>query len=56
MNYFKGKTIHFIGIGGIGMSAIAELLFDMGFKVQGSNIAENERLPPLTVNWRGLYR
>lgn len=41
MNYFKGKTIHFIGIGGIGMSAIAELLFDMGFKVQGSNITEN---------------
>lgn len=34
-------TIHFIGIGGIGMSAIAEILYDMGYIVQGSDIAEN---------------
>ncbi len=35
------KKIHFIGIGGIGMSAIAEMLHDMGFAVQGSNDVEN---------------
>lgn len=34
-------AIHFIGIGGIGMSGIATLLFQLGYKVQGSDIAEN---------------
>lgn len=33
--------IHFIGIGGIGMSGIAEILHHQGYKVQGSDIAEN---------------
>ena len=35
------KKIHFIGIGGIGMSAIAEMLNDLGVSVQGSNNTEN---------------
>ena len=30
--------IHFIGIGGIGMSGIAEILFQSGYKVQGSDL------------------
>jgi UDP-N-acetylmuramate--alanine ligase len=34
-------TIHFVGIGGIGMSGIAEVLHNLGYKVQGSDIAEN---------------
>jgi UDP-N-acetylmuramate--alanine ligase len=33
-------TIHFVGIGGIGMSGIAELMHNLGYKVQGSDIAE----------------
>jgi UDP-N-acetylmuramate--alanine ligase len=33
-------TIHFIGIGGIGMSGIAEVMHNMGYKVQGSDMAE----------------
>jgi len=33
-------TIHFIGIGGIGMSGIAEIMHDMGYSVQGSDMAE----------------
>ena len=33
-------TIHFIGIGGIGMSGIAEVMRNMGFSVQGSDVAE----------------
>ena len=33
--------IHFIGIGGIGMSGIAEVLITQGYKVQGSDAAEN---------------
>lgn len=32
-------TIHFIGIGGIGMSGIAEILHNLGYKVQGSDSA-----------------
>jgi UDP-N-acetylmuramate--alanine ligase len=34
-------TIHFVGIGGIGMSGIAEVLHNLGYTVQGSDIAEN---------------
>jgi len=34
-------TIHFVGIGGIGMSGIAEVLHTLGYVVQGSDIAEN---------------
>ncbi|MBA4756909.1 UDP-N-acetylmuramate--L-alanine ligase [Sphingosinicella sp.] len=34
-------TIHFVGIGGIGMSGIAELMHNLGYKVQGSDIAES---------------
>jgi UDP-N-acetylmuramate--alanine ligase len=33
-------TIHFIGIGGIGMSGIAEVMHNMGYSVQGSDVAE----------------
>ncbi len=33
--------IHFSGIGGIGMSGIAEILHNLGYKVQGSDLAEN---------------
>ncbi|QZP07956.1 UDP-N-acetylmuramate--L-alanine ligase [Caenibius sp. WL] len=32
-------TIHFVGIGGIGMSGIAEVMHNLGYKVQGSDIA-----------------
>ncbi|MFM8499712.1 MAG: UDP-N-acetylmuramate--L-alanine ligase [Chakrabartia sp.] len=34
-------TIHFIGIGGIGMSGIAEVMHNLGYQVQGTDIAES---------------
>src|SRR3546814_10468572 len=34
-------TIHFIGIGGIGMSGIAEVMHNLGYQVQGSVIADS---------------
>jgi UDP-N-acetylmuramate--alanine ligase len=34
-------TIHFVGIGGIGMSGIAEILHNLDYQVQGSDAAEN---------------
>ncbi|UOM36959.1 UDP-N-acetylmuramate--L-alanine ligase [Acuticoccus sp. I52.16.1] len=33
--------VHFVGIGGIGMSGIAEVLLNLGYRVQGSDIAES---------------
>ena len=32
--------VHFVGIGGIGMSGIAEVLVNLGYRVQGSDLAE----------------
>ena len=34
-------TIHFVGIGGIGMSGIAEVLHNLGYSVQGSDIVDS---------------
>ncbi len=36
--YLKKYHIHFVGIGGIGMSGIAELLLNLGYKVSGSDL------------------
>ena len=36
--YNKTKNIHFVGIGGIGMSGIAELLLNLGYRVSGSDL------------------
>jgi len=36
------KRIHFVGIGGIGMSGIAEVLLNLGYRVGGSDLAESE--------------
>ncbi len=44
INYNKIKKIHFIGIGGSGMSGIAEVLHNAGFIISGSDIAENENV------------
>jgi len=38
----KVKKIHFVGIGGIGMSGIAELMLNLGYKVTGSDLHETE--------------
>ena len=40
-------TIHFTGIGGIGMSGIAEILHNLGYQVQGSDAAENANVQRL---------
>ena len=37
----KVKNIHFVGIGGAGMSGIAEVLVNLGFGVSGSDLADN---------------
>lgn len=48
----KIQRIHFVGIGGIGMSGIAEVLVNLGYKVSGSDLKEGtttERLRTLGV-------
>jgi UDP-N-acetylmuramate--alanine ligase len=40
-------AIHFIGIGGIGMSGIAEIMHNLGYKVQGSDAADNNNVKRL---------
>ena len=37
----KVRHIHFVGIGGSGMSGIAEVLANLGYQVSGSDLAEN---------------
>jgi UDP-N-acetylmuramate--alanine ligase len=37
----KAKHIHFVGIGGIGMSGIAELLINLGYEVSGSDLKDS---------------
>jgi UDP-N-acetylmuramate--alanine ligase len=45
-------TIHFVGIGGIGMSGIAEVMHNLGYSVQGSDIAESSSVERLRA--RGI--
>jgi UDP-N-acetylmuramate--alanine ligase len=44
--------IHFVGIGGIGMSGIAEVMQNLGYTVQGSDVAENANVQRLRA--RGI--
>ena len=47
IEYSGVKRIHFVGIGGSGMSGIAEVLHNMGFVVSGSDVAEGETVKRL---------
>ncbi|HEU4708932.1 MAG TPA: UDP-N-acetylmuramate--L-alanine ligase, partial [Methylophilaceae bacterium] len=44
----KVKKVHFVGIGGSGMSGIAEVLLNLGFSVSGSDLASNGTTQRLT--------
>ena len=46
----KTEIIHFVGIGGIGMSGLALIMKSMGFKVQGSDIYSNKNIDRLKKN------
>ncbi len=51
--YKKFESVHFVGIGGIGMSGIAEVLNNLGYKVHGSDLRDTEttrRLRELGIN------
>ena len=42
--FFRPQHIHFTGIGGIGMSGIAEVLLNLGYQISGSDL----KLTPIT--------
>ena len=46
----KTELIHFLGIGGIGMSGLALIMKELGFKVQGSDISINKNIERLKKN------
>lgn len=49
------KSIHFVGIGGVGMSALARVLLELGYRVSGSDLKENELTQGLTQKGAKLY-
>ncbi len=52
---FPGRHIHFIGIGGIGMSGIASILLKQGYAVSGSDLKESQILRRLTESGAGIF-
>ena len=48
--FAKIQHVHFVGIGGIGMSGIAEVLLNLGYKVSGSDLKSS----PLTHRLAGM--
>src|SRR5277367_900078 len=48
--FFKPQHLHFVGIGGIGMSGIAEVLLNLGYQISGSDL----KLSPTTERLVGL--
>ena len=51
----KTEVIHFIGIGGIGMSGLALIMKGQGFKVQGSDISNNKNIDRLKKEKIKIY-
>ncbi len=49
-NLAKSEVIHFVGIGGIGMSGLALIMMGLGFKVQGSDKSLNKNIERLKKN------
>ena len=51
----KVNKVHFVGIGGIGMSGIAELLLNLGFSVSGSDLNDSEIIQNLRSKGAMIY-
>jgi len=48
--FFRPQHVHFTGIGGIGMSGIAEVLLNLGYRISGSDV----KLSPITARLAGM--
>ena len=55
INIASNEVIHFIGIGGIGMSGLAQIMANMGFRVQGSDLSSNKNIHRLIKSGIKIY-
>ena len=55
INLASNEVIHFIGIGGIGMSGLAIIMSQLGFKIQGSDQFYNKNFEMLKKEKIKLY-
>ena len=55
INLSDYKKIHCIGIGGIGLSAIAEILMSRGYEVSGSDMRESDMTEKLMRDGADIY-
>jgi UDP-N-acetylmuramate--alanine ligase len=56
LGWLKKTKLHFIGIGGIGMSGIAEVLLDLGYEVSGSDLSESKVTEHLISKGAAIYK
>lgn len=50
------KNLHFVGIGGVGMSAIAEVMLDKGYEISGSDLSESAVVKHLKAKGATIYK
>ena len=55
INIGSNEVIHFIGIGGIGMSGLAQIMNNMGFTIQGSDLSQNKNTDRLIKSGVKVY-
>ena len=55
INIASNEVIHFIGIGGIGMSGLAQIMKNMGFIIQGSDLSQNKNTERLIKRGIKVY-
>jgi len=51
----SGKAIHFVGLGGIGMSGLAKFLLELGYKVSGSDIKDGPTMFSISAHGGTVY-
>lgn len=55
MNLNEYTNFHFIGIGGMGMRALAEILLEKGYSVSGSDMADSPMLADFRKRGASIY-
>lgn len=50
------RKLHFVGIGGVGMSAIAEVMLDKGYEISGSDLSDSEVVQKLRAKGATVYK
>tara|TARA_Y100000590_G_scaffold70744_1_gene77396 strand:+ start:3593 stop:4990 length:1398 start_codon:yes stop_codon:yes gene_type:complete len=55
INIASNELVHFIGIGGIGMSGLAQIMKNMGFRIQGSDLNQNKNTERLIKSGIKVY-